>query len=603
MSGIPSFFGSDHLHKASALVAAYALLSLAAICVFLFASALPLFSDIGILDFLFGMDWYPTDTPPVLGILPMLVASLAVTALAAILAVPLGVMTAIFLNELAPEGLRRALKPAIELLAALPSVVIGFFGMVVVAPILQELLNMDVGLNLFTASVMLAFMSVPTICSVSEDALRGVPVALREASLALGATRNETIFKVVLPAARSGIGTAVMLGMARSIGETMVVLMVAGGAGIIPLSLFDPVRPLTATIAAEMAETPVGSSHYHALFAIGAVLFLLCLAFNLAARAISRQKAPSSGRTARLPRFLRPRRNKGKAALYRPELIKLRLVKESLSFFLLRGAASVNVLALTAMIALLVYRGVPAISWEFLTGFPQKMMTEGGIFPCIVGTLLLSLGAMALAFPLGVLTAIYLAEYSGNSRFSAYVRMAVNNLAGVPSIVFGLFGFSFFSIFCGLGVSLASGVLTLSILSLPVIISTSEEALRQVPVTLREASLALGATKPQTIGRTVIPAALPGMLTGSILGMARAAGETAAIMFTAAVISTPSLPSSPLSPVMALPTHVYTLATSGVDIEKSQPLQYGTSLVLLLLVLGMNLFAIIMRDKMQRERL
>lgn len=594
------------LHKASALVATYALLSLAAICVFLFASALPLFGEYGVLDFLFGQDWYPVDTPPAFGILPMLVASLAVTALAAVIAVPLGVMTALFLTELAPAGMRRILKPVIELLASIPSVVIGFFGMVVVAPLLQELFGMDVGLNLFTAGVMLAFMSVPTICSVSEDALQNVPMALREASLALGATRNETTFKVTLPAARSGIGTAVMLGMSRSIGETMVVLMVAGGAGIIPLSIFDPIRPLTSTIAAEMAETPVGSAHYHALFAIGALLFILCLGFNLVARSFAQQKEtlrtnPKDSPLARLLRNIRSRVQGKKGSLYRPELIKWRMLREKISFFLLRSAATINVLALFSMLALLLIKGVPALSWEFLTSFPKNMMSEGGIFPCIVGTLILSLGSLALAFPLGVLTAIYLAEYSANSRFSGHIRLAVNNLAGVPSIVFGLFGFSFFSIFCGLGVSIASGVLTLSILTLPVIISTAEEALRQVPVSLREASLSLGATQPQTIGRIVLPAAMPGMLTGSILGLSRAAGETAAIMFTAAVISTPSLPSSPLSPVMALPNHVYTLATAGVDIEKTLPLQYGTSLVLLVLVLGMNLFAIIMRDKMQRR--
>jgi len=184
-------------------------------------------------------------------------------------------------------SLRRIVKPVIELLAALPSVVIGFFGMVIVAPFLQKWLGVDTGLNLFNAGLMLAFMSVPTICSVAEDAMHAVPMSLREASLALGATRWETTFKVVLPAASSGIGTACMLGMSRSIGETMVVLMVAGGAGIIPHSLFDPVRPMPAAIAAELAEAPFRGDHYHALFAIGMVLFLFTLAFNAIAQYIT----------------------------------------------------------------------------------------------------------------------------------------------------------------------------------------------------------------------------------------------------------------------------------------------------------------------------
>ena len=200
-----------------------------------------------------------------------------------LIAVPLGIMTAAYLAEIAASRTRRIVKPFVELLAALPSVVIGFFGMVIVAPFLQDWFGADTGLNLLNAALMLAFMSVPTICSVAEDALFAVPRTLREASLALGATRWETLIRVVIPSALSGIGTAVMLGMSRAIGETMVVLMVAGGAAIIPLSIFDPVRPMPASIAAEMAEAPFRGDHYFALFATGIVLFLFTLLFNMLA--------------------------------------------------------------------------------------------------------------------------------------------------------------------------------------------------------------------------------------------------------------------------------------------------------------------------------
>ena len=175
------------------------------------------------------------------------------------------------------------IKPVVELLAALPSVVIGFFGMVLVAPFLQEIFDLPTGLNLFNAALMLAFMSIPTICSISEDAIHSVPVALKEASLALGATHWETIIRVIIPASISGISTAVILGMSRAIGETMVVLMVAGGAAMVPGSIFDPVRPMPASIAAEMAEAPIGGEHYYALFAIGIVLFLFTFIFNVIA--------------------------------------------------------------------------------------------------------------------------------------------------------------------------------------------------------------------------------------------------------------------------------------------------------------------------------
>ncbi len=279
-----------------------------------------------------------------------------------------------------------------------------------------------------------------------------------------------------------------------------------------------------------------------------------------------------------------------------------RRLTERAMFSLLRLAALVNIAALLCVCGFLVWNGLPALSWEFLTEPPRQSMTAGGIWPCIVGTALLALGSLLVSFPLGVASAVYLHEYAGRSPFARYIRLAVNNLAGVPSIVFGLFGMSFFVIWCGLGISLLSGILTLAVLTLPVIIGTAEEALRQVPVTYREASFALGATQSQTIARVVLPAALPGMLTGAILGLARAAGETAAIMFTAAVFFTTTGVDSLLSPVMALSNHMYVLATSGTDIEKTMPLQYGTALVLIILVLGMNLAAIIVRDRLQYRR-
>lgn len=272
-----------YIHSAFFSVALVSILILALICLFLFLEGLPLFKATGLGGFLLGMLWYPTYDPPSFGIFPLIVASISVTLLSSCIAIPLGVMTAIYLAEIAGPRLRSFFKPVIELLAALPSVVIGFFGMVVVAPFLQDYLDVWVGFNLFNAALMLAFMSVPTICSISEDAIYAVPRELKEASLALGSTHWQTIYKVIIPASITGISTATILGMSRAIGETMVVLMVAGGAAAIPTSLFDPVRPMPASIAAEMGETPYGSDHYHALFAIGIVLFVMTLLFNIVA--------------------------------------------------------------------------------------------------------------------------------------------------------------------------------------------------------------------------------------------------------------------------------------------------------------------------------
>ena len=253
----------------------------------LFREGIPLFGKISIKDFLFGMEWYPTYDPPSFGIFPLIVGSLIVTILSTFIAVPLGVLAAIYISEIAPQNIKITLKSVIELLAGLPSVVLGFFGMVIVAPWMQETFDLPTGLNIVNASVILALMAIPTISSISEDALYAVPREFKEASYALGATKFETIARVILPAALSGISTAVMLGMARAIGETMVVLMVAGGAAAIPESLFDSVRPMPASIAAEMGETPFRSLHYQALFAIGIVLFCLTLAFNLIADYVS----------------------------------------------------------------------------------------------------------------------------------------------------------------------------------------------------------------------------------------------------------------------------------------------------------------------------
>jgi phosphate transport system permease protein len=280
---------------------------------------------------------------------------------------------------------------------------------------------------------------------------------------------------------------------------------------------------------------------------------------------------------------------------------RMRRFFQGFMFLVFRSAAVMNGLALLVIIYFLVANGWRAINWTFLTQAPTDSMTKGGILPCIVGTLCLSIGAIAAALPIGAASAVYLHEYARPGRLMRVIRLGINNLAGVPSVVFGLFGLAFFVTWLKFGISILSGALTLGALTLPVIIGATEEALRAVPQTYREASLALGATKWQTIYRVVLPAALPGILTGAILGISRAAGETAPIMFTAAVFFTPHLPTSILDKIMALPYHIYVLATAGTEIEQTRHLQYGTALVLIILVLGMNFFAILYRARLRRR--
>ena len=247
------------------------------------------------------------------------------------------------------------------------------------------------------------------------------------------------------------------------------------------------------------------------------------------------------------------------------------------------------------------YSGFSALSWEFLSQMPREQMTEGGILPAIVGTFALMIGSSLISIPVGIATAIYLTEYAKNQKAVGIIRLGVNNLAGVPSVVFGLFGLSIFVVFFKFGTSLVAGSITLGILNLPLVIRSTEEALMVVPGTYREASLSLGATKWQTIRKIVLPNALPGIRTGVMLSMGRAAGETAPVMFTAAAFLTPDLPHSIFSEVMALPYHIYVLATAGTNIEATRHLQYGTAIVLILMVLLLNMGGMILRYKFKRR--
>lgn len=271
-------------------------------------------------------------------------------------------------------------------------------------------------------------------------------------------------------------------------------------------------------------------------------------------------------------------------------------------FALLAAAAGAVFLALGAILFFILRQGAPTISWEFLTAFPRRGMTEGGIFPVLVGTFYLMVGTVLVTAPLGVGAAIYLAEYARGGRWVRAIRAGVNNLAGVPSIVFGLFGLAFFVKLLGLGVSLLSGALTLGILVLPVVIRATEEALRAVPREFREGAHALGATRWQVTRTVVLPAALPGIITGAILAVGRAAGDTASILFTAAVFYTARLPRSPLDEVMALPYHLYVMATEHPAFWRTRHIQYGTATVLLTLVLAFYLTAAFWRAHARRRK-
>ncbi len=274
--------------------------------------------------------------------------------------------------------------------------------------------------------------------------------------------------------------------------------------------------------------------------------------------------------------------------------------KEKIAFSLMLGAALLVILPVALVIVIIVKNGAAAISWEFLTQMPRAGMREGGILPAIVGTFYLVTGAVLFALPLGLAAAIYLSEYARDSWLNRLIRLSIVNLAGVPSVVYGLFGLALFVTFFKFGTSIVAGSLTLGIMILPVVITSSREALESVPKSFREVSLSLGATRLQTIRHAVLPHALPGIITGVILGIGRAAGETAPILFTVAAFYLPRLPHSPLDQVMALPYHLYVISTQVPNVDVK--IRYGTALVLLAIVMVMNIIAVTIRAHFRKKK-
>jgi phosphate transport system permease protein len=611
----------------------FAVIVVSFILLFLVRDGYPIFELVGVIPFLTGTSWAPTAVVPLYGIWPLIVGTLLVTIGAMVFAVPLSIGCAIYISELASPRVKQVLKPAVELLAGIPSVVYGFFGLIVLTNVIRISFDIPTGETWLAASVLLGIMALPTIISVSDDAISSVPHEYKEGSLAIGATRWQTISRVLVPAALSGIAAAVILGIGRVVGETMAVLMVAGNAAIIPepfWNILSLLRTLTATLGIEMGEVSVGSEHYSALFGIAVVLLIITLVINLSAVTILRHLNEGRARgPARKPLISSYAKESvsgfaqilvavlglvfllavapwwlaafvllvlGAGYYGREHLSEKSIQKIAFGFVTL---AAIIVLAILIIILQdIVVHGLPAISWEFLTQPPKDLGRAGGIFPAIMGTLYLVLGAIAIALPLGVGAAIYLVEYTREGHITRLIRTGVDLLNGTPSIVFGLFGFAFIVLYLNVGVSLLAGQVTLALMVLPTVIRTTEESLKSIPQSLREGSLALGATRWQTISRVVLPPAVPGIVTGAILSIGRAAGETAPIMFTAVVFSSRFLPDSVFDPVMALPYHLFILAT---NVPGSSTNKYGTALVLLMLVIGFYSVAIVIRTHFQNK--
>jgi phosphate ABC transporter permease subunit PstA len=523
----------------------------------------------------------------------------------------LGIGAALFLSEFAGSRLRAIAKPIIEVLAGIPSIVYGFFALIVISPILRDVFGASY-FNAASAIIVMAIMILPIIVSISDDAMRAVPNEMREASYAMGATKWETATRVVIPGASSGIIASVLLGLGRAIGETMVVTLAAGSVANLTFNPFEEVQTMTSYIAqVATGDIPPGVAVY-AAFAIGLVLFVITFIVNMiAARVVLRIK--TGGKVKLKETSMRERIAKRLAQLFAPLSRRLKRSKRrrkelSLKRRYLNGRIGMTIAGLCLLFAVVflayligsvLVQGIGGIDWTFITSYPSFRPEKAGIWPVIVGSVYLMGLTMIIAVPVGVGAAIYLTEIAPDTRYTRFLRRLIQNLAGVPSIVFGLVGLAIFVRLFGFGPSLLAGSMTLAIMVLPIIIVATEEALISVPQGFRDAARGLGATKWQTVRHHVLPNATPGVLTGTVLALSRAIGETAPILFIGAVFAKVA-PGSIFDGFLALPLTIFYWTRHPNP--AFHELAASTIIVLLIILLTMNAAAIIIRHRAEKRR-
>lgn len=603
--------------------ACVAVLAVILIFVFTFWKAIPVITDIGLGEF-FGLTWAPTEGR--YGILALLAGSGIVTVGSLAIGVPLAVGCAVFLTEIAGKRLAGIVSTAVDLLAGVPSVVYGFFGLVILRPLVAGLTG-GLGFGALTVWLVLAIMIVPTITTLTMDALRSIPMGIREASFAMGATRWQTIYKVVLPAAKMGIVNAVVLGMGRAIGETMAVLMVVGNAPVIPGGIASPLSTITSQIALDMGYS--SGLHRSALFGMGVVLFIISASLVGIVRAVSSARESGRGHSRRrrakaadravvaggvnFDHAEAPAEHAPAQTLTADDVTPVtgavtearegsrarikRLLAEGakgggnknrtndLMLGVFRAAGIVTAAVLVVIIAFVAVNGLPVMSLDFIFGWPEGVNAEGGIFPTIVSTLYVTALAMLICAPIAVLAAVYLAEYAKQGRLVTFIRYAADTLSSVPSIVMGLFGYAMFVEAMGFGLSMLSAALALALMMMPIVMRTTEEAIRAVPRYIRWGAYGLGATKWQVVSKIVLPSAFPRIATGIVLAIGRAIGETAVVLYTMGQAI--NLPLTPLDSGRPMTIHLYQLANEGINMQAA----YGTALLLMLMILAFNLFA------------
>jgi len=618
------------------LSATIAIFFSAAILYTLWDGAFPFFSQYPLFDFLFGSLWIPFGQNPSYGVVPLIAGTLVIAFGALLIGVPLGIAAAIYLSEFASLRVRAIVKPIIELLAGIPSIVFGLFALLFISPILQE----KFGYNFFNAGsaiIVIGIMILPIIITISDDAMKAIPQHYRESSLAVGATKWETATKIVMPAASSGIMASILLSLARAMGETMVVLMVCGGIPIFFgdgafgfIEMFDISQPML-TMSGYIGKIATGDMipglNYYVGFAVGILLFIITYIINtIGGRIVTQVKTGTSVKSKKkvkktniifkpfiiikkgilvILKFISlPIKKIGyylKKFLTRskPLTLRKRYLKQKIGVTILATSIFIAGAFLVVLLGYLVIEGAGEINWRFLTAYPSWRPENVGIYPVIMGSIYLMLLTILFSAPLGIGAAIYLNEFARDTFFTRIIRRIIQNLAGVPSIVFGLLGYLFFATYLGFGFTLLTGSIVLTIMVLPIVVVATEESLRAIPDSFRQAALGVGSTRWQTVRHHVLPNALPGIFTGLILSMSRAIGETAPILFIVSYTGKVA-PTAINDGFMAMPAQIFYWAQQPKQIFQSYAI--STALILLLILLCMNAIAIFIRYRAQKKR-
>ncbi len=567
------FFSKENIAKAIFIaLAAFSILAVFTIIGYLLYASIPAFRDIGFFRFIFGSEW--SAKSETFGIWRMIVGTFFLTVCAVLLGGTLAVFTAIWLVFYCPKRLKKIYTQIVNLLAGIPSIVYGLFGYKFLMPLLVDIfLPNNAGFGLLACTLILSVMILPTITSITKNSLEAVPMHYYEGALALGCSKNQAVWKVLLPAAKSGIISAIILGIGRAIGETMAVQMIVGNGSGYPFGAFVPFTTLTSNIVQNWGyATP---SEQSALIADGFVLLIFILILNLCLMAV---KKDSKGGNKFFSRRLKESDQKDTLKSYR------RTGSACDALWIISWVISLLVAFVLAFIVIFVFvKGFPHLSIDFMFGESGNAHTT--LAPAFVSTIMLIGLALLLALPLGVGAAIFLNEYANKgSVFVKVIRLFVDTLAGIPSIIFGLFGMVFFVIGMNMGYSLWAGGITLALIILPTIIRSTEQSLSEVPDSMREASYALGAGKLRTIFVVVLPQAITGIITSIILSIGRIVNESAALIFTVGSAST-FIPQGYGDSAASFAVLVWKFMSNGLQVNEA----YATASILLVFVIILNL--------------